>query len=181
MITQTVNTENIKQEKIEDQAKPERTCANCACFHHVPNPVSPSQNQGMCRLNPPQHKRVRVEVPRMRLGQSVMGKDGKPVMEIGEADALFYAPMTAEMVCFDGWRPIGTEPGERWELKRETGELMARFNDAMQWLSQPMEILGVFATTTCSHGMPVNGPCSLCPGQIASASFDPVDDDAKTN
>src|SRR5271167_4860593 len=97
---------NEPSEKLEDQVTKEvRKCANCACFHFLPVPNNPQAVAPVCRLNPPQHKQMRVERPRMSRDGSapVMGKDGKVIMEAAVADVLFYPPMDPDVVCFDGW------------------------------------------------------------------------------
>lgn len=44
----------------------------------------------------------------------VMGKDGKPVMQKIVKQFYSYPPMGTDMTCFDGWRPLGKEPGEKY-------------------------------------------------------------------
>jgi len=72
-----------------------RTCANCACSIEVTNPQAIGQKQLICRRNAPQ-----------LIAQH--DKHGKVV-----GVSLVQAPTDKSLVCFDGWRPAGTLPGDR--------------------------------------------------------------------
>lgn len=105
----------------------DRTCATCACSLTQTNPNNPAHSQMFCRLNPPKHARGIVEIPRVKNGQPVIGKDGQPVMEKMEQDFYIYEPTMPAMVCFSGWRPMGSEPG-----RHDVREDMAVLLDAVQ-------------------------------------------------
>lgn len=72
-----------------------RRCKTCACYLEIVNPNDPRQVQGLCRRN----------CVNMVLNQ-VQGIAG-PRQEM----SLTFAPTQADLVCFDGWRPISTAPG----------------------------------------------------------------------
>jgi len=72
-----------------------RTCANCACSLEVTNLQQISVKQLVCRRNPPQ----------------VMAQQDKQGRLIGMS--LVQSPTEKSLVCFDGWRPAGTLPGDR--------------------------------------------------------------------
>lgn len=94
----------------------DRTCATCACSKIESVPTRPNEKQMFCRRNSAFAAEMRVEVPRIgRDGKPVI-RDGKPVMEAGKANMFLYPPTDARLTCFDGWRPIGTLPGDRWEM-----------------------------------------------------------------
>lgn len=77
--------------------KSPRTCANCACAFLMKHPVNINQTQLLCRRNPPFVVQQRTEA--------------------GVQNGISQPPTNPDVVCFDGWRPIGTEPGEQWEMK----------------------------------------------------------------
>lgn len=96
-----------------------RTCANCACFAHMkPDGTIVADGaagyQTVCRRNVPGARAVRVEVPRILDGKPVLDRIGRPVMEPASAFQYGYQPTPADAVCFDGWRPAGTLPGDDW-------------------------------------------------------------------
>lgn len=89
-----------------------RTCANCACVFIAQHPQT-GEAQAFCRRNPPLHQLMRVEVPRLdREGKPVVGKNGNVIMEPGQQEFYLYPPTLEKLVCFDGWRPVGTLPGD---------------------------------------------------------------------
>ena len=91
-----------------------RACENCACFFVQTHPQNPMEKQGFCRLNPPLSQIMRVEVPRVdKNGVPVFGRDGKPTTEAAQRLMYSYPPTMPAMVCFDGWRPLDYQPGER--------------------------------------------------------------------
>src|ERR1700692_1112216 len=93
---------------------PIRSCANCACNIMQKHMLNPLEQQMFCRREPPTAAQMRGETPRIRDGKPVMDKHtGKPIMESVQQLVYLYKPVTAESVCFDGWRPEGTLPGER--------------------------------------------------------------------
>lgn len=92
----------------------DRTCSNCACYiEQIINPVAPPQ--GMCRRNGPVPAQVRIERPRINpiTKQPMVSKvDQKPMVDITTENVFLYAPTALDKVCFDGWRPLGTQPGD---------------------------------------------------------------------
>lgn len=98
-----------------DQIAEERTCANCACS--IIQEAAGLGKQMFCRKLPPVGKMVRTEVPRIRNGKPDI-RDGKPVMVAGEALGFMFSPTMKTLVCFDGWRPLGTLPGDRPETAK---------------------------------------------------------------
>lgn len=97
-----------------DNKKIFRSCLTCACHHVQENQLNKMEKQSFCRRNPPTAAKMRGERPQMLHGQPRFMKDGKtPIMETYDAVLYLYAPVMENLVCYDGWRPIGTEPGER--------------------------------------------------------------------
>lgn len=88
-----------------------RDCGHCACFFEQANPENPAQSQGFCRRAPAEVAQMRVMEPRVLNGVPQM-KDGQPVMQPGTAIGFIYRLTKREGTCFDGWRPLGTLPGE---------------------------------------------------------------------
>lgn len=68
----------------------ERTCANCACSKTLKHPQLVNTSVMFCRRNGP---------------LVVQGPNGQ--------NGLTFQPTQGEHVCYDGWRPIGTLPGDR--------------------------------------------------------------------
>lgn len=90
-----------------------RNCGNCACFYQLPHPQNPAVKQGFCALKPPIAGEVRVQVPRLdKEGKPIMTPRG-PAMDAVEDIAFAHAPTAASLCCIEGWRPIGSRPGER--------------------------------------------------------------------
>lgn len=98
-------------EKTEIKKSDERNCGNCACSVLLNDTSRPGATQLFCRLEPPMASQVRIEVPRMRDGKQVIGRDGKPVTEHATAWAMLHKPTDAAAVCYSGWRPVGSLPG----------------------------------------------------------------------
>lgn len=92
-----------------------RECGNCACYFQMGNPALPGQPQGFCRRFSPDLQELRGLQPRRdpRSGEVVMGKDNQPVMEPAKTTGYIFKPATRQGICFDGWRPLGTLPGEQ--------------------------------------------------------------------
>jgi len=111
--------------------KADRTCATCACMLLQTNPANPFHKQAFCRLNLAKHARGIVEVPRMDLKTAtpVIGKDGKPIMEKQEQDFYLYEPTMPQLTCFAGWRPIGYEPGEKFN--RDSAYFLEAFKELL--------------------------------------------------
>lgn len=68
-----------------------RNCGNCACAVSVKHPHLVNTVQLLCRRN-----------------GAMMVQQRTPE---GILTSLTYAPTQAELVCFDGWRAVGTPPG----------------------------------------------------------------------
>jgi hypothetical protein len=98
-----------------EETKPvSRSCSNCACSMIQEHPANPMEKQTFCRKNPPLFQQLRMEVPRKdKAGNIITGRDNKPIMENEIVGAFLYMPTNPDMVCFDGWRPMGTLPGEK--------------------------------------------------------------------
>ncbi len=98
--------------------KVDRTCATCACGMWQTNPNDPNHKQLFCQRNPPGYHIAKIEVPRMKDGMPVMsprkGEEHKPLTDQKDQAIYVYPPVMPELRCFDGWRPIGLEPGDKW-------------------------------------------------------------------
>lgn len=77
-----------------------RTCATCACSHAMKHPQLLNQTQMVCRRN-----------GLMLATMNVQTADGPRPQQ-----GLMYALTQPEAVCFDGWRSIGTLPGDTQQL-----------------------------------------------------------------
>ena len=73
----------------------DRTCATCACSLVVKHPQLVTKEQMICRRDGP-----------FVIRQKLLTDHG-PVEQMG----LSFALTSPELVCFDGWRPLGTPPG----------------------------------------------------------------------
>lgn len=112
----------------EDQPAPEglpaeRTCANCACFGRMDGNGAmvdtPADSIPVCRRNTPGARQQRVEVPVLDPTTKAPVVDrGRPRMMAQQALVIGYPATAPDAVCFDGWRPAGTLPGERWDTQR---------------------------------------------------------------
>lgn len=98
-----------------------RSCANCACSHTMDHPQFGKQL--FCRRDPANAQEFNVQQPIIRNGQPVMDKRDptKPMMSSGRALFYLYKPTLPALMCFDGWRPIGTQPGEKWQNLKVDG------------------------------------------------------------
>lgn len=113
--------------------KSPRTCANCACMLLMKHPVHINQTQMICRRNPPVVVQQRTEA--------------------GVQVGITQPPTSAEAVCFDGWRPIDTDPGEQWETKARLQNIANIMKSAVRE--------GVIAKATAEailRGLMVDGP-----------------------
>ena len=90
-----------------------RECANCACYFEATHAEHPDQYQGFCRRHPGQLTQSRVQVPRLDKENKPVMKNGLPVMNNEVAIGFLYAVTQRQGTCFEGYRPIGTLPGER--------------------------------------------------------------------
>lgn len=99
----------------------DRSCANCACFARMrqdgsiaPPDSALADAQPICRRFPPQARQARVGVPVLdRNGQPVRDAKGGVRTEPKAVMMMGYPPVIPTAVCYDGWRPLGTLPGER--------------------------------------------------------------------
>jgi hypothetical protein len=166
----------MTNETLVDQISENRTCANCACsITQEANGIK----QLFCRLNPAIGKMVRTQVPRIIKGQPQI-RDGKPVMEQGEMLGFMFAPTMASLVCFDGWRPMGTLPGD---FSYRSSDMEKRFGAGLDRLLNDMKedaaIVGLQRASDslperqgafeCSHGVTAGEGCPDCEGGIAIA------------
>lgn len=119
---------------MNDQPEPQpaaRTCGNCACFAHMlpdgtvlPRDSKPTEGmaspygQTVCRRSPPVGRWVEVEVPVFdpTTGAPVMRRPGVQRMERKQVLEIGYPPAVHTGLCYDGWRPIGTRPGDNAHL-----------------------------------------------------------------
>jgi hypothetical protein len=85
----------------------DRNCSNCACSFLAKHPQEIGRTQLLCRKGPP-----------LLVQQTATDPEGRPVRAV----SLTYALTSPELVCFDGWRPIGTLPGELLGGESELGK-----------------------------------------------------------
>ena len=91
-----------------------RECRACACYFEQVNADQPTQVQGFCRRAPAEMAKVRISEPRRDLQGNIVMRDGKPVMNPpAEQVGFLFKPALPGGTCYDGWRSIGTLPGER--------------------------------------------------------------------
>lgn len=127
-----------------------RNCETCACSFIGKHPQLFGQEQMFCRRNPPLHARVRVQRPRLGLDKKIMaGRDGKPIMETAEEDMYLYVPTTKTMVCFDGWRPVSTLPGDKFQGQKFE-EMSAELMKSMTNMVRGMELAAANAIADLS-------------------------------
>jgi hypothetical protein len=117
-----------------------RTCANCACCLVIENPTNPMEKQSFCRRNGAMHGEMRIDVPRKdRAGNIINGRDGKPIMEQAKQSVYLYPPTQPALVCFDGWRPMGTQPGDMsYKTANEADKMMERWQEGMRRLQEDL-------------------------------------------
>lgn len=124
---------------MNDIKKVDRTCATCACFGTENNPMIPGKTQTVCRLNSAMLAQAEIEQPVLDQNKQPMFlKDGKTLRTQKVITQFFvYPPMSAELTCFAGWRPIGTEPGQRGGVRDDMDVIM----NAMEPL---LNAIGIF-------------------------------------
>lgn len=103
-----------------------RTCATCACALLVKHPIELNVTQLVCRKN-----------GLMLASQQVEGPGGKVMVQTG----LTYPPTRADSVCFNDWRPIGVQPGDKWRQEAMIRALGPVFMDAAQKANLPPELV----------------------------------------
>lgn len=111
-----------------------RTCANCACSAVQKDQTNPLQSQMFCRRETPFAQKMRVDRPVIRDGKPVMMRDGKtPLVQATEEIMFMYRPTLPGLVCFDGWRPMGTQPGDKSSdaVNGVMDSMKRLFNDVM--------------------------------------------------
>ena len=114
-------------DKTDHNILPQRCCGTCACFARMKADGSVSTDpaeaaQPSCRRLPPQLTMARVEKPLAdQFGNPIRythgPNKGAPRMMMEQQPVLVYGPTLEQGVCFDGWRPIGTAPGEDWDKR----------------------------------------------------------------
>lgn len=108
---------------------PPRRCENCACFARMtmdgsilePDAPTPEKEQvfTVCRRLTPGGRQVRTEVPAFnpQTGAPIMDpRTNKQRMEMGTVMQIGYPHTLPTAVCYDGWRPLGTLPGDNFTL-----------------------------------------------------------------
>jgi hypothetical protein len=99
-----------------------RTCANCACFARVKPDgkivEDDPEAQTVCRRSPPGARQVSVDVPVLNNGRPVMDAKGAPRVQRMLAYQFGFQPTAPELLCYDGWRPLGTLPGDNHQFVR---------------------------------------------------------------
>jgi hypothetical protein len=117
-----------------------RSCATCACHTVRPHPFNPVESVHICRRNQANLAQAQGEIPRMDAkGLPVMGKDGKPIMERVNKQIYVYAATAPDSVCFDGWRPLDTLPGDKASVFND-----AAVKDMMRLMEPILNALGIF-------------------------------------
>ncbi len=96
--------------------KVDRTCATCACSIMQTNPNDVNHKQLFCQRNTPGYHIAKIEVPRLdKEGKQMLSPRGNLALtDTVDQPVFVYPPVMAGLRCFDGWRPIGLEPGDKW-------------------------------------------------------------------
>lgn len=111
-----------------------RTCATCACSQAISltdgsvQATKPQTAADMinalgspavglvCRRNPPNGRQVRAQRPVMMMKDGVptpvTDRNGRPRLEEVQEMQIGWGATGPAAVCFDGWRPEGTLPGD---------------------------------------------------------------------
>ena len=89
-----------------------RNCSTCACYFQMTNTEEPHKVQAFCRRSPADLTEVRSQEQRRDNTGRPVFKDGRPVMQPATVTGFLFKAALPEGVCFDGWRPKGTLPGE---------------------------------------------------------------------
>lgn len=159
----TEENELNKMNRFMNESKnKERNCANCACHHVQENKINKLETQSFCRRDTPTAAQMRGERPRVRDGKPDIDKHGRPIMENVMEVIYLYKPTMPDLTCFDGWRPIGTLPGER-----ASTEFSSSITAAMRRLYQDM--------------MQGQDEAELDALLRAGSSTDAIDDEGKNN
>lgn len=138
-----------------------RTCSNCACHAMQEDKLNPLQTQMFCRRDTPMAQQMRVDRPVIRDGKPVMQRDGKtPLTSVVTEIVFMYRPTLPGLVCFDGWRPMGTEPGRAMDSAEGILSIMKRLHADL--IAQSMENLPEESSHVSVDGVFHDGPQSLC-------------------
>ena len=90
-----------------------RVCGSCACYFEQANPANPMEVQGFCRRVPAEMQQMRVLEERRDPKGNVVMRDGQPILQPTTAIGYVFKTTKKDGTCFDGWRALGTLPGER--------------------------------------------------------------------
>ena len=153
-----------------DETKEDRNCANCACsFTQVSN-VAGVDHQLFCRRDPVQAAKIRTTVPAVNSkGEPLFLRDGK-TLRTQEVEQLgfLYRPVIATTVCFDGWRPLGTLPGDKWQNAQIDDQIERMVKGYARLMTDIQnDSLRSLLDNECPHGQTAGGPCPNCPDGIA--------------
>lgn len=134
----------MTNETLSDKIAPPRTCATCACSIIEKHHVTGNDMQMFCRRNTVMAQPARMERPKIdpKTGQAMVrqGRRDEPPTPIMETftDLLYlYTPTLATLTCFDGWRPMGTLPGDH---SYKSSDLETLYANAMAKLSNDMRL-----------------------------------------
>ena len=124
--------------------KLERNCSTCACSIIQKHHITANETQMFCRRQTVMSHMARMERPALdpKTKQPMFRKgrgDEKPtpIMETFNDLIYLFAPTLPELVCFDGWRPVGTPPGD---FSYKTSDIEKLYADAMAKLSNDMRM-----------------------------------------
>jgi hypothetical protein len=139
-----------------------RTCENCACSSMQKNLTNPLEAQMFCRRDTPMAQQMRMQRPTIRDGKPVMMKADptKPLMHEVTEIVFMYRPTLPGLVCFDGWRPIGTEPGRAMDSADGILNIMKRLHADL--IAQSLENVPEEPSHTTTDGIFHDGPLSTC-------------------
>jgi hypothetical protein len=122
--------------------KVERTCSTCACYFQQPHPENPKAIQGFCRLKKVLFTQMNIAVAAVdRFQKPMFDKTGAPRMVPERRDVFIYDPTPPNGTCFDGWRPLGTLPGERWDSGLDRDQARERARVMVEQYGAPPEIV----------------------------------------
>lgn len=121
-----------------------RECQTCACYFESANPEDATKFQGFCRRFPAVLNRIRTMEQRRDRTGAVVIRDGQPVMQPAEVAGFMFALTQRSGTCFDGWRAVGTLPGETpaERIVREAGpQLEQLLETAPRELAQLVRVI----------------------------------------
>jgi hypothetical protein len=135
-----VNDLLIEDQPPVDPLPSSRTCGNCGCAARMNRKGEFSDVAAVsadsfliCRRNMPQASEARTRQPRIdpRTGKPAENGQGQKLFEEVAALQIGYPATLPEATCFDGWRPLGTLPGVRWETQRMTAAFVPMLEKAL--------------------------------------------------